>query len=124
MALTKDQIFKADDTKRERVDVPEWANGDPSQAYVYVRTMSYAERESFERNWFAGTRDGSHAPLLYQADLIARTVTDDNGVRIFEATDVPALGAKSAGAIARVYRVAERLNALSAQDVSEKKDSS
>ena len=41
--LTKENIISADDLQRERVDVLEW------KGHVFVKTMTGAERDSFEQ---------------------------------------------------------------------------
>ncbi len=111
MALTKDAILSADDLPREEVDVPEW-NGS-----VFVRTMTAAERDSFEMGVMQ--EDGSKDFLNLRARLCARCLVDDKGERLFTDAEAVALGGKSAGALDRIFAVTQRLNGMSAEDVEE-----
>lgn len=118
MTLTKDQILEANDLKNESVDVPEWGGS------VLVRTMTGADRDSFEASMVSIGSDGIRKPEMsnMRSKLVALTVVDDAGNRIFDAIDVPMLARKSAAAIERVFDVAQRLNGLGAkaEDAAEK----
>lgn len=110
--LTKAQILKADDKKRQLVQCPEWG-GD-----VYVRTISGTERDAFEQAIVGGdgkTRNWQNV----RARLAALTVTGDNGALLFTDADVTALGHKSAKALDRIFGVAMELNGLRAEDIEE-----
>jgi len=54
-----------------------------------------------------------------RARLVALSVVDDKGTRIFTDDDVKALGKKSAKALDRVFSVAQRLNGIGESDVEE-----
>ena len=111
MALTKDQILESSDLKNEAVDVPEWGGT------VYVRTMTGADRDQFEASMMSigvdGTRKADMTNL--RAKLIALTIVDEAGNRLFDASDVDRLGLKSASAIERVFAAAQGLNGLGAK---------
>ena len=111
MALTKDQILESSDLKNEAVDVPEWGGT------VYVRTMTGADRDQFEASMVSigvdGTRKADMTNL--RAKLIALTIVDEAGNRLFDANDVDRLGLKSASAIERVFAAAQGLNGLGAK---------
>lgn len=115
MALTKDQILESSDLKNEAVDVPEWGGT------VYVRTMTGADRDQFEASMVSigvdGTRKADMTNL--RAKLIALTIVDEAGNRLFDSSDVDRLGLKSASAIERVFAVAQGLNGLGAKAESE-----
>lgn len=104
--LTKDAILAADDLPRETVLVPEWG-GD-----VYVRTMSGTDRDAFESSLIA--RDGAKEARMenVRARLVALTLCDKTGTRLFEDSDIAALGRKSARALDRVFAAAQRLNGI------------
>lgn len=108
MALTRDQILEASDLQTETVAVPEWG-GD-----VIVRTMTAADRDQFELSMVIVEADGRRRPDMtnVSAKLIAATVIDEGGSRLFTEADVQLLAGKSAAALARVYAVAARLNGL------------
>lgn len=115
MALTREQIFAASDLKTEIVDVPEWGGS------VIVRTMTGTDRDAFEGTLVTAAEDGKRSADLsnMRAKLVAMTVVDDNGDRVFSAEDVAAIGQKSASAIDQVFKVAQRLNGMGASAVSE-----
>ena len=104
--LTKDAILAADDLPRETVLVPEWG-GD-----VYVRTMSGTDRDAFESSLIA--RDSAKEGRMenVRARLVALTLCDATGNRLFEDAEITALGRKSALALDRVFAVSQRLNGI------------
>jgi hypothetical protein len=112
--LTRDQILAADDITTEDVEVPEWGGT------VRVRGMSGTERDAFEAASLKGkgkNRDVNLANL--RARLVAASIVDEQGQKLFDARDVAALGRKSAAALGRVFDVAQRLAGLSDEDVDE-----
>ena len=111
MTLTKDQILEANDLQSESVTVPEWG-GD-----VLVRTMTGADRDAFEASMITTLPDGTRKPNManMRAKLVALTVVDDAGNRVFDVTDVDRLALKSASALERVFNAAQRINGLGAQ---------
>lgn len=114
MNLTRDQILGASDLDTERVPVPEWGGE------VLVRSMTAADRDEFDQSMVASRGPDESANLRnVRARLVATTVVDAAGKRLFSEADIEALGAKSAKAMNRIYRVATRLNALDESDVEE-----
>lgn len=105
--LSKEAILGADDLPRELVNVPEW--GGP----VLVRTMSGTDRDAFE----ASLLDKEGRMHNVRARLVALTVCDAQGERLFGDSDLDALGRKSARALDRVFSVAQRLNGIGVQQV-------
>lgn len=118
MILTRDAILAASDIRSERVAVPEWGGE------VLVGTMSGAARDEWEQSLIT-RRPGSTKtePNLanVRARLVAATVVDENGARLFSAEDAEALGRKSSAALERVCKVAQRLNGLGDADLEELK---
>lgn len=114
--LSKEAILAADDLPREVVHVPEWG-GD-----VYVRTMSGTDRDAFETSLIARSDAGSGADAVagagstrmdnVRARLVALTLCDADGVRLFDDADIVALGRKSARALDRVFAAGQRLNGI------------
>jgi hypothetical protein len=113
-ALTRDAILAAEDLRREPVPVPEWGGT------VYVRTMTGTERDAWEMMAFT-VKDGEASVNRdnIRARLAALTVCDETGELLFSVDDIDALGKKSAPALDRVYAVAQRVNAVSAEDIKE-----
>jgi hypothetical protein len=105
--LTKDAILAADDLPRETVHVAEWG-GD-----VFVRTMSGTDRDAFEASLLE--KDGRMENV--RARLVALTLCDAQGDRLFDDSEIAALGRKSARALDRVFSVAQRLNGIGVEQV-------
>lgn len=114
--LTKDQILRAKDTVTEDVDVPEWGGT------VRVKGMTGRERDQWEQSLLTPGKNGK-APTPdmdnNRAKLVAATVVDEQGNRIFTAEDVGLLGNKSGAALERVVNVAMRLSGISPQDMDD-----
>ena len=113
--LDRDAILGAQDLPTEDVSVPEWGGT------VRVRGLTGSERDAWEASLVqgAGTK---HARLVLadvRARLLARTIVDEEGKHIFGDGDIKALSAKSAMALERVFKVAQRLSGLTDEDVEE-----
>jgi hypothetical protein len=112
--LTRDAILDAKDIATETVAVPEWG-GD-----VLVRGLSALERDNYEATLMKlKGNDPQWNFANARARLVARTVVDESGARLFSDEDVRLLAKKSAAAIQRVYDTATRLSGLSPQDMDE-----
>jgi hypothetical protein len=107
--LTRDAILAVPDLQTEVVDVLEWGGS------VIVGTMTGAVRDAWERSLVDAK--GKVNMENIRARLVACTVLDENGVRMFSDTDIAALGNKSAAALDRCAKVAQRLNGLTADDL-------
>lgn len=110
--LTRDQILMCDDLPRETVQVPEWGGE------VQVRTMTGADRDTFEASLIG--KEGRLENV--RARLVSLALCDESGVRLFNDSDVIALGQKSAKALDRVFTVAQRLNGIGADQVDAAKN--
>lgn len=114
MLLNKDQILQAQDTLYEEVAVPEWGGT------VRVKSMTGTERDALESSMISGKGKSATVNLVnLRAKLVARSIVDEAGKRIFDDADIPALAQKSAAALNRVYEVAQRLSGISQDDVDE-----
>ena len=105
--LSKDAILAADDLPRETVNIPEWGGE------VLVRTMSGTDRDAFEASLLE--KDGRMENV--RARLVALTLCDLQGDRLFNDSEIAALGRKSARALDRVFSVAQRLNGIGVEQV-------
>lgn len=102
--LSKSAILGATDLKFEDVDVPAWGG------IVRVRTMTGLERDQFRS---AIANHGETLPVgKFSAALLAATLVDESGNRLFSIDDVESLQAKSAKALDGPAAVAMRLNGL------------
>lgn len=112
--LTKEAILAADDVQFEDVDVPEWGGK------VRVRSLAGIERDALEASMIEGKGKNANVNLAnLRAKLVARSIVDEDGKRVFEDQDIAALGRKSAAALNRVYEVAQRLSGITQEDVDE-----
>jgi hypothetical protein len=103
--LGRDAILGASDINYETVEVPEWGGR------VRVKSLTGKERDTFEAGIVSA--DGKRAELVnVRAKLVALTVVDEEGRRLFSEGDVEALGSKSAAALDRVFTAAQKLSAL------------
>lgn len=114
MILSKEQILQAVDLPRELVAVPEWGGE------VWVRGLTGAERDAFEASIVGEERGKDRLNLRnVRAQLVAMSVVDEAGGRLFTDRDVAALGLKSAVALSRIVEVCQRLSGLSSTDMEE-----
>ncbi len=115
MLLSRENILDADDRKSEDVPVPEWGGT------VRVRALSGTERDAYEAGIVTLRGDGSKQVNMknLRGRLVALSVVDGEGNRLFTDEDAIALGDKSAAALERVFDVARKLSGLSEDDVEE-----
>ena len=106
MLLNKEAILGAKDTHQEVVHVPEWGGS------VCIRAMTGAERDDFR-----AAIEGAETSLVgkFEAPLLALTLVDEEGKRLFSIDDVEALRAKSATVLDRLAQIALRVNGMSAE---------
>lgn len=116
--LTKQQILEARDIRYVDVEVPEWGGK------VRVKMMTGTERDAYEASLYevkAGP-DGKSDIRFNREDmrckLLARVLVDEQGRRLFADAEIRTLGQKSAAALERVYKEAQRLNALDDEAVA------
>ncbi len=115
MLLDMSSINAVQDLNFEDVPVPEWGGE------VRVRTMTGTERDAWEASLSpAGVKGGPDLANL-RARLLVKCLVDAQGGRLYD-DEAVFLGAKSAGALERLFVVAQRLNGLgtSAVETAEK----
>lgn len=112
--LTKDQILDADDLQSQVVPVPEWGGS------VLIRGMTGIERDAFEESLLKGKGKNTKVNMQnIRAKLVAHSVVNGDGERMFSDADVRALGQKSAAALDRIFDVAQELSGITKADVEE-----
>lgn len=130
--LTRDDIQAANDLKKEWVPIPEWqAPGDTEEAGVFVRALSSMERDDYEagiinreiKSVGRRTEVDLHFNDSYfvnlKARLCVRCMCDEDGNRLFSDDDAEMLGKKSAAALNRVADVAQRLSAMTNEEIEQ-----
>lgn len=112
--LTADAILAKDDRRYKIVEVPEWGGK------VRVRSLSGQERDKFEAS-SVKVRGNKREENFenFRARLVALSVVDNSGLRLFPDAQIPHLGQKNAAALQRVFNVATELNGMSDADVEE-----
>lgn len=110
MALSAEQILAADDLGLLEVKVKQW-NGS-----VWIRVMSVAERDSYERMWI-GKRDSGVEN--FRTEYLVRTLCDEKGSLLFTKEQIEKLGQKSGAVMARLFDAAIKHNGMSEADVEE-----
>ncbi len=116
MSLSKDEILSANDIYIEEVKVPEWGGN------VYVKTLSGEDRDMLEASMMEFSANGKPKTLKLQklrGTLAALGICDEEGNRIFDDKDIPALAKKSAAALDRVVLAVQKLAAMSPADVND-----
>lgn len=112
MSLSREQILGAPDLRFEEVAVPEWGGT------VRIKMLTGAERDAFE----GMIRDRATLGKLgenLRATIVASTLVDESGARLFTEADIEALGKKSWLALERVATASARLNKLEDRDIEE-----
>lgn len=112
--LSREDILNAPDLETEEVEVPEWGG------MVLIKGLTGQERDEFEAS--VVDRRGKKVKMNMdnlRARLVALSVVDGEGKRIFRRTDVEALGKKSAAALDRVFSASMRLSGMREEDVEE-----
>jgi len=115
---TRLAILEAEDRRRELLQIPEW------QMSVWIRSLEGMERDRYEGGFVRYGRNAKGSPTVdsitsenTRARLAAMTMVDDDWANLFSEADVLILGHKSAAALERVFKVAQRLSGLTDEDV-------
>lgn len=107
--LSREAILQKDDLAKEAVKVPEWGGE------IIIATMTGAMRDKWEQSLISEKTSMDNI----RARLLAATAVDEKGAMLFTLDDVDALGRKSALALDRCVRVAQRLNRLTATELDD-----
>ena len=112
--LTREQILEAQDIQTEIVEAPEWGGS------VKVQGFTGTERDAFEDE-VVETKGKKISVNMrnIRAKLVAKSLVNGNGQRIFSDKDIAALGKKSAAPLDRIFAVAQRLSGISSKDIEE-----
>jgi hypothetical protein len=107
MALTREQIDQADDTKITKV-----------QAFggeVCIRLMSVGERDSYELKLVEA---GGKAIPDFRSELLSRTLCDEKGNLLYAGEEgVEALKRRSSDQMHKLWQAAMKHNALTEEEI-------
>lgn len=111
--LSKEEIFGMDDIPVEEVVVPEWKN-----RTVLVCGLTAAAKNAYEAS-LIDIKGTSRKVRLENATakLLVRTVVNRQRQALFTEADIERLGTKSAAALERLAKVAQRLSAMNQVEV-------
>lgn len=115
--LGKDQILGAEDSEYRDVPVPEWGGT------VRIMGISGTGRDAHESSFFVFGTGGKIVGKNFKnsrARLLALTLVDEDGQRLFTEKDITALGAKSGKVLDRLYDIAKELSGLTEAAVEAK----
>lgn len=118
MILSREKILGSAGKRQTKVvPVPEIEEG----GEVVVQSMTGAERDRFESSLVIEGKNGKTKADLknVRARLVAATVVDDKGRKLFTVNDVEELGKISAAALDRMFSAARELSGMSEKDVEE-----
>ena len=107
-------VLSLPDLQDELVDVPEWGYR------LRVQSLTGTERDAFEISLLEARGKSREVNLRnMRAKLVAASVRKTDDSRVFNDSQVEALGRKNAAALQRVFRVAQRLSGLAEDEVDE-----
>jgi hypothetical protein len=114
--LNAAEILERDDSQFEDVSVPEWGGT------VRVRSLTADERDAFDESItkISNNGRGQTREIIMKgirSKLVARSLIDDKGGRLFTDAQIETLGAKNANVLDRLFATAQRLSGLSKDDV-------
>lgn len=111
--LKREDILSKTDLKKESLTIKEWGGE------IFVSEMSGTLRDSWEQ--MLREKDEEGKIVSPRAKLIAFTVVNEKGERIFNDSDVSLIGKLSSSSLEKVCTVAMRLNGLDSDSVEEAK---
>jgi hypothetical protein len=122
--MTRARILAAPDRRIVELRVPEWDDAD-GEAWVYLRSLSGAERDTFEGGVVVQRKQGNVVNYTnIRAKLCALVLVDGPdpltaSLLFAKPEDVPKLGEKNVAALQRIFNEAQRMNGISDADVQE-----
>jgi hypothetical protein len=111
--MNAEEILSIDDIETEEVSVPEW------KQKVKIRGLTAEEGDAYERAIFEMRGSKVITRDNVRARLVAMSIVNGDGGRVFTDEQAAALGKKSRRAIDRLYAVAARLSGLRKEDIEE-----
>ena len=111
--LKREEILSKTSLKTETLTIEEWG-GD-----IIISEMSGTTRDIWEQA--LRKRDVAGNIISPRAKLVAFTVVDEKGERIFKEDDVDSIGKLSSSSLEKICLVAMRLNGLGSDDIDKAK---
>lgn len=119
-ALSREAILEAEDKRLEPVEMPEWPDAEGNPGIVYVRSITGAERDTYEQSTMQ-LRGSTVIPKLDRARvrLVVMTACDEHGSKLFTKDDLTALAKKNARPVERLFDKARDMAGLTQADLEE-----
>ena len=117
--LTRDEILKIDDLKREAIDIPEWGGS------ICVRELTGAERSELFALWKQDESDEKQVQDSF-AIIVATvrlTACGEDGKPLFTADDILRIRNLNAKVLDKIYKEAAKMNGFGADGIEEAKKS-
>ena len=112
--LNKDEIIAVDDQQYEDVNVPEWG-GD-----VRICVLSGTERDRWEQECINRTGPNNKIRIdKLKVGLLASCLVNGNRELLFTQKDLNELNSKNAAVIQRLFKDAQRINAIGDEAMDE-----
>ena len=113
--LTREMILAKQELQTEIVTVPQWGGT------VRVRELTGRERDQFEAAMVKMQKGGSTELTMdnARARLVALSVIDQSGAKVFSTDDIVRLGNLSATALGTVFDVSAKLSKITDEDLGE-----
>lgn len=114
----RDDILAAVKLPVTAVQLPAGSEGWPES--VRIKTMTGLERDAWEESTMV-RRGGEVSTRMdnFRANLLVKVIVDENGNRVFNDIDAPALGRTSSVVLDLLFAEACRLNGIGRKDVEE-----
>jgi len=88
--------------------------------FVWVRGMTGTERDQWEQSvLYHQKKSKTESYDQFRASLVARTVCDESGNRLFTDDEIAKVGALPCAIVDKLYSVGARLSAVSQKDEEE-----
>ena len=104
--LTKEATLQSKDYQDEVINVPEWGGS------VRLKTMSGVERDMFETEAMKRKKGDKIELKGLKSFLLMLTLVDNDGVRLFEESEIDELNKKSGAVIDTLFVKCQDLNKL------------
>ncbi len=114
MRLTRELIQDVRDLETIGVDVPEWGG------FVTVSTLTGTARDHYESSIIKVVNGTAQTDMLnIRAKLVCACCVDEDGEQLFSDDDITWLGHKSSAALERIFAAAQKLNAVTDEDIED-----
>lgn len=125
--LTRDEILAADDFEYDFVAVPEWTpKGQEAPVLARLRSLSADEAAAYQKSISKNRRNPTTGQIETELDLsemkvrlVALSLCDAQGRRLFSDDEMRLLGRKSDRAIHRLFEAATKFSRLSAEGIDD-----